>query len=173
MPDFILTERLHLRPYAAADFPALQALHCQVAVSRWLGDGQVPEDGQIQARLAAYCRPRPAPQGVYAITLRMAPERALGTLLLLALPLSAGEAAGYQPELEIGWHLHPDYWGKGYATEAARAVLAAAPDLTQVYAVTYPENQASQAVMRRLDMTEIGLSRRYYDTELLLFGKVL
>lgn len=40
----------------------------------------------------------------------------VGTVILQPLPDGDGE-------VEIGWHLHPDSWGKGFASEAAGAVL--------------------------------------------------
>ena len=57
------------------------------------------------------------------------------------------------PQLEVGWMLGRPYWGRGYATEVGRAALALAwaglaPDW--VCSVIHPDNQASQAVARRL-----------------------
>lgn len=65
----------------------------------------------------------------------------------------------------VGWHLHPDAWGQGYATEAAEAVLhdAFGRGLARVVAVTDPDNHASQAVCRRLGMTASGRTAKYYD----------
>jgi RimJ/RimL family protein N-acetyltransferase len=58
--------------------------------------------------------------------------------------------------VEIGWRLARPAWGHGYATEAARAVLAYGFDtlgLAEILAVTAAGNHRSQAVMRRLGMT--------------------
>ena len=58
-------------------------------------------------------------------------------------------------ETEVLWALHPDVWGKGYATETARAALAYGFDtlaLKLIFAITRPDNLASQAVMRRLGL---------------------
>lgn len=58
--------------------------------------------------------------------------------------------------VEIGWRLARSGWGHGYATEAARAVLAYGFDtlgLPEVVAETTATNLRSQAVMRRLGMT--------------------
>ncbi|MFI6679945.1 GNAT family N-acetyltransferase [Kribbella sp. NPDC050470] len=58
--------------------------------------------------------------------------------------------------VEIGWRLARSSWGHGYATEAARAVLAYAfdtLDLPEILAITTATNYRSQAVMRRLGMT--------------------
>jgi RimJ/RimL family protein N-acetyltransferase len=58
--------------------------------------------------------------------------------------------------VEIGWRLARPAWGHGYATEAARAVLAHGFDvlgLSEILAVTTATNVRSQAVMRRIGMT--------------------
>ena len=58
--------------------------------------------------------------------------------------------------VEIGWRLARAAWGHGYATEAARAVLAFGfdtLDLAEILALTTVGNVRSQAVMRRLGMT--------------------
>ena len=165
----IHTARLILRPFVADDLAALVALHECPEVARWLGDGRIPPPAATSARLETYRQARPFPATILAITARDNPAALLGTILLKPIPLSAGENGG--EEFEIGWHLHPDHWGNGYATEAANALLARARDagLSHVVAVTYPDNQRSQAVMRHLGMAKIGLSHRYYDTETLLF----
>ena len=90
----------------------------------------------------------------------------MGTVLLV--PLGGGTAG----EVEVGWHLHPDHWGNGYATEAASGAIARglAAGLPEVLAVVRPENAASQAVCRRLGMQARGLSERYYGTALEVFS---
>lgn len=62
------------------------------------------------------------------------------------------------PCVEIGWRLATQYWGKGYATEAATAILAFAFDtlkLLEVYSFTSVINQPSIAVMERLNMCNL------------------
>src|SRR6188472_1364656 len=65
-------------------------------------------------------------------------------------------------EVEVGWHLHPDSWGHGYATEAARAVIdrGFSAGVPEVYAVVRPGNAPSMAVCRRMGMTALGRLRR-------------
>lgn len=58
--------------------------------------------------------------------------------------------------VEIGWRLAHEHWGKGYATEAARAALAHGFNqlaLPEIVALTAETNIRSQAVMTRLGMT--------------------
>lgn len=64
--------------------------------------------------------------------------------------------AHFTPCVEIGWRLHHQYWGNGYATEAATLVLAKGFnewDLTEVVSFTTAENWRSRRVMEKLGMT--------------------
>jgi RimJ/RimL family protein N-acetyltransferase len=59
------------------------------------------------------------------------------------------------PAVEVGWRLHPDSWGHGYATEAAGASLRHGFEdagLDQIVAFTTTLNTRSQAVMERIGM---------------------
>ena len=64
--------------------------------------------------------------------------------------------AHFMPAVEVGWRLDRPYWGRGYATEAARASLADGFErvgLTEIVSFTTPINLPSIAVMERLGMT--------------------
>ncbi len=64
--------------------------------------------------------------------------------------------AAFTPCVEIGWRLPRWAWGRGYASEAARAALRVAftdLGLAEVVSFTAVPNQRSQAVMRRIGMT--------------------
>lgn len=63
-----------------------------------------------------------------------------------------------RPKLEIGWVLGKDYWGQGYAPEAARAMLAHAFKVLEadaVHAYTARSNVPSQRVMQKLGMQRV------------------
>ena len=65
--------------------------------------------------------------------------------------------APFTPCVEIGWRLAAEHWGRGYATEAARAALRFAFDdlaLDEVLAWTVPTNQRSRRVMDKLGMRQ-------------------
>lgn len=67
-----------------------------------------------------------------------------------------GFEAAFAPATEIGWRLRREAWGHGYATEAARAVVAYAFDdlrLDELVSFTTVGNLRSRAVMERLGMT--------------------
>ncbi len=66
--------------------------------------------------------------------------------------------------LEIGWRLHPDFWGKGLATEAALRMAAFAFDdlaAPELIANRDPNNKASERVMQRLGMHYRGMEPWY------------
>jgi RimJ/RimL family protein N-acetyltransferase len=61
--------------------------------------------------------------------------------------------------VEVGWALHPDWWGQGLATEGGRAAVESWRDYLddpQLISITRPENRRSRAVMERLGLTLRG-----------------
>ena len=140
------TDRLVLRPLVPDDAAAYAAMRWHPAVARWLppvaGD---PIDGAhaIIERFATGWRERGhAPWGVFR------DGRLIGHGGLNFVPEFL--------ETEVLWALHPDAWGQGYATEVARAALAYGfdtLDLALIFAITLPDNRASQAVMKRIGLT--------------------
>ena len=64
-----------------------------------------------------------------------------------------------QPVVEVGWRLKRSAWGRGYASEAARAVLALGFEelgLREIVSFTTVSNVRSQAVMQRIGMTRLA-----------------
>lgn len=73
----------------------------------------------------------------------------------VGLAVPAFEAA-FTPCVEVGWRLAAACWGRGYATEGARAALAfgfARLGLAEIVSFTVPANVRSRRVMERLGMT--------------------
>lgn len=64
-----------------------------------------------------------------------------------------------RPAAEIGYSLHPDHQGRGYAGEAVAALLAAlgAGGITRVEAGCEPENVASQRLLERSGFSFVGV----------------
>ena len=92
---------------------------------------------------------------------------------MLLLPLD--DAGGPTDLVEIGWHLHPDEQGRGYATEAAQALLdrAAAAGIADVLALTDLDNGPSQRVAARLGMEDEGVSDRWFGLRTWQYRKTL
>jgi RimJ/RimL family protein N-acetyltransferase len=144
------TERLVLRPFAATDYDAMFAIHSRADVVRYL-----------------YWPPRTAGD-VREILERKRGYAALDApgdnLALAVVTESTGELVGdcglqwidnEHHQGEIGFIVHPDHHGRGYATEAARELLRVAFEdvcLHRVVGRTEARNIASARVLARLGM---------------------
>jgi [ribosomal protein S5]-alanine N-acetyltransferase len=143
----LVTERLLLRPVTASDYAALQAHWAAPDVRRFLFDGAMLSPAEISEAIEDSTRDFAA--AGYGLWLIQVQDRTdlTGT-------------AGLRPlddlGLEIFYSLAPASWGKGYATEAARAVVehAIGPlGLPEVLAEVDAGNTASVAVVERLGLT--------------------
>jgi RimJ/RimL family protein N-acetyltransferase len=160
----IETERLRIRDWTPEDAPAALDMLSRVEVVKWLGDGPPVLTKDLDEAVEKIERWRgrdDPPLGHWAIEVTDSGSlhgRVIGTVLLLTLPNGDGE-------VEIGWHLHPDAWGHGYASEAARAALRRGFEggLDEINAVTHLTNGPSQAVCRRIGMDHRGVTGRWYD----------
>lgn len=75
-------------------------------------------------------------------------------------------------EIEVGYAVQRNFWGKGYATEAAQKFLEygfVELNLERIVAVAYPENTASQNVMKRLGMNFVKIGK-FYGNELVQYA---
>jgi RimJ/RimL family protein N-acetyltransferase len=99
------------------------------------------------------------PAGRWAIELREGGSMIGGATLL---PLPPDE------EYEIGWQLHQNAWGQGYATETGVALARWAFDqgLEQVIALVRPANSRAEATVRRIGMEWIGETEKYHQLRL-------
>lgn len=169
-PAVVRTERLTLRPFTETDADALFEVFRLPEVARWSGNGEPMTDRQqAVGRIAR----QPQRTGDHPATtiLAICPDPSdvpAGLVMLVPLPASEGSP---RQDVEVGWHLHPSAWGRGYATEAARAMVerARAAGIPAVHAVTDPDNERSQAVCARLGMTDLGLRDDWYDRRLRAF----
>lgn len=172
MTSSITTDRLALRPWQDSDVDFAYDLYSRWLVQRFIGTEPVVMSSRSEAeeRVRRFQALEHPVHGVWAVT-RKDDGVPVGTVLLKPIPASGEEPLQPSVDIEIGWHLHPDHWGNGYASEAAGAVLshAFASGLEQVVAVTNPANVASQNVCRRLGMEHLGSSGKYYNAQCELF----
>lgn len=152
------TARLHLRQWKESDRDAFARLNADPQVMNFfpnLIDHQTSDAifDDLRAQIAE------RGWGLWAVEVRQdeapAHNQSIGFVGLYIpdpdLPCS--------PCVEISWRLMPEYWGKGYATEAARAVLQVAFEtvrLPEIVSFTSRPNLRSQAVMKRIGMVESG-----------------
>lgn len=165
--DGFETERLVVRSWHLTDVDAFFDIYRRWEVARWLGSTpralETLDEAEARVTRWAELNRSAEDEGRWAVE-RREDGRVVGTVLLVRLPDGDGE-------VEVGWHLHPDAWGHGYATEAARGALdwGFRRGLEEALAVVRPGNTASAAVCRRLGMEPQGLTSRYYGLELELF----
>jgi len=143
----LVTERLLLRPVTASDYAALQAHWAAPDVRRFLFDGTMLSPAEISEAIEDSTRDFAA--AGYGLWLIQEQDRT-------DLTGTAGLRLLDDLGLEIFYSLAPASWGKGYATEAAGAVVehALGPlGLPEVLAEVDAGNTASVAVVERLGMT--------------------
>lgn len=164
-PIRLETERLVIRPWRDGEATRVLDILSRIEVARWLGDGEptpMKDLDEAREKIASWRAIEP-PQGQWAVEVKETGVSA-GSVLLVPIPDSGGL-------LQVGWHLHPDTHGLGYATEAAAAVLAHgfAAGITEIRALTHTDNYPSQAVARRLGMEDLGVIDEWYDSPSRLF----
>ena len=139
------TARLVLREMDGADWRAIASYNAAPEFHRFLPIP--PPDAEATRGFVTLCvaRAREMPRRHFDAVLQ---ERALGQVVgTLRLSLR-GRGSG-----DIGYAIRPEFWNRGFATEAVRAVLAEARealDLGEVWATVDPANAASCRVMEKL-----------------------
>jgi RimJ/RimL family protein N-acetyltransferase len=166
------TDRLVVRDWAVGDGDRVFDIYRRWEVSRWLGaDPKVMAHRDAATRVIERWNERNQDPvyGVWAVE-EKATRVVAGTVLLMPLP-DPSDGTENKGEIEVGWHFHPDAWGRGLATEAARGAIAHGfrAGLPEIYAVVRPDNGESLAVCRRLGMRALGRTNRWYGTELECF----
>ena len=139
-----------LRGWRPADRGPFAALNADPHVAEFLGGplDRAASDALVDWILARWDSDG---HGLWAVE-RVEDERFLG---FVGLATPSFEAA-FTPCVEVGWRLAREAWGRGYATEAARAALRfgfVELDLREIVSFTTAANVRSRAVMERLGMT--------------------
>jgi len=155
LPDVLRTWRLVLRPFRTDDAAPI--------FNRWAQDPEVWRYLRERPRMLLDHTERSVQRAIEG--------RRQGTAFPWVLGLSTDELplgfVGLVPEghmAQLSYMLARDAWGRGYATEAARAVVEAALELPRVYrvwAMCDVDNRASARVLEKVGMEREGTLRRY------------
>ena len=172
MSELFRSSRLSFHAPSMDDLDALAAMWADPVAMRYVGDGTPWSRGKVQQRLER------------AITLHEDRHMAFWTVRLIETGKTIGQAGivpiehnTQDPEcpIELGYRFGQVHWGKGYATEAARAVAAYTTDtagplaLERLIAVAFPDNAASCRVLERTGFTHLGETDDYYNVTLALY----
>jgi RimJ/RimL family protein N-acetyltransferase len=146
------TERLILRPFTPEDFDALYAMHSKSEVARylyWEARTKAEVREVLERKVASTTIDAEGDVIALAATAKGTTEP-IGDFILQLI--SAEHRQG-----EIGYIVHPQHQGRGYATEASRVLLRLAFDdlkLHRVVGRVEARNRASARVLERLGMRE-------------------
>lgn len=159
------TERLLVRPWSVSEAARCFEIYSDPRVTEFLGGSPPVSIEEQRERIRGISlRYADRPEfGLCAIVEKKS-QQIVGSSLLKLLPDSN--------LYEVGWHLAPEYWGQGYASESGRGAIDFAflrMGLAAVYAVVNPENTRSLRVCERLGMTCLGLTTAFYGQNLQLF----
>jgi ribosomal-protein-alanine N-acetyltransferase len=164
MTVLMQTQHLALRAARPDDLGNFYRLDRNPQVMRYIVDGAIGTHDSVAAaaaRTMKYYRIYPG------LGRRSAEERASGRFI-------GWFSLNYVPktvEVEVGYRLLPEAWGRGYATEGAAALLRHGFDelgLYRIIGLTHPDNAASQRVLQKAGLRDAGWGR-YYDRDLRLF----
>jgi RimJ/RimL family protein N-acetyltransferase len=144
----IETPRLLLRPFAPGDAGDIAAFY--LIPGLWDLAAMPPQTRETCDAFVGY----------YANLVQPAAEPGMKGDWVFAAHLRVREAQHRQGD--VGYCLHPDFWGRGLATEAVRALLDlgfGTLELERIFALTIVENVASWRLMERIGMTREGIMR--------------
>jgi RimJ/RimL family protein N-acetyltransferase len=151
MPELpeLTTQRLLLRPWCKEDLPAFADMNSDPRVMEYLPKllTQDESNAMVVRIQAHFCKHG---FGLWAVE-AVGVASFIGFVGLQEVPFEAH----FTPNIEVGWRLARQYWGQGYATEAARSALAFGfhqLKLPEIVAMTLPTNFRSRQVMERLGM---------------------
>jgi [ribosomal protein S5]-alanine N-acetyltransferase len=168
------TQRLVCRFWRLEDARSIFELYRDPLMVRYLGLNSKTIDSLEEAeewtrkRVEAQKDWKPG-KGFWAVE-RKEDQRLIGAIICKPIPDGSGVLTD---DIEIGWHLGVPYWGNGFATEAALAVVRfgfeSDSSLTSVVAVCNHENIRSERVMQRIGMIKQPDTDRYYGQKLVFY----
>ncbi len=165
MSVLLETPRLRLRDWRIPDLDPAFAIFSDPEVMRYVGNGlPVTDRAAFAQRLAGRAGvPQSLAGGSWVVE-----ELASGAFIGSA-GLSPIEATG---ETEIFYNLGQPWWGRGYATELARPLLALGFErggLDRILGLTYPQNLPSERVLLKTGLEPMGRGR-YFGLEMSTFA---
>lgn len=148
----IRTPRLLLRRWHDDDLVPLADINADPRVMRWVGDGSVLDLEETAEAVERWEEEWDEEGfGLFAVELLASGE--LAGFTGLTMPEFLPEV---MPSVAISWRLGTQFWGQGYASEAAHATLEFALQdrgIERVISIVRPQDDASENVSRKLGMT--------------------
>ena len=163
---WLQTLRLDFREFAPGDVEDIVRLDGDRRVMKYIGDGRVHTRDEVVRFW--FPRMRRLPRLYADLGVWHASRRDTGAFV----GWFALKYAGKSSDIEIGYRLVPEAWGRGFATEGAAAMRDYGFDdvgLARIIGITHPGNRASQRVLAKIGMVDEGWGD-YYEQRLRLFA---
>ena len=151
----LITPRLRIREFAESDYPALRDMDTRAEFNTYEREfvSEAETRTSIDESLSTQLE---VPRTVYRLAITIIPvDTAKGVIKI-------SRQHEKIREWEVGWAMHPDEWGQGYATEAAGRIIDWAfreCNVHRVVAFCHACNAASVRVMENLGMQRDGVLR--------------
>jgi RimJ/RimL family protein N-acetyltransferase len=159
------TARLRLRAFTVSDVDNVLQVTGDVETMRYIGDGATEDHEGAAERLGRFLRyPKIYPGLGWWAAEEKSTKKFIGWFALRYVPGTV--------EVEIGYLLVKAAWGKGFATEGARALLAYGFDsvgMNRIVAIAQVPNRASQHVMKKIGLKDCGIGH-YYGRDVAYFA---
>ena len=150
--------RLLLRGWRDGDIEPYARLCADPEVMRFIGDGSTLTRGQSEKQISRFIRHWDERGfGLWAME-----EKETGTFVGFAGLAHQEDWAEGEHKTEVGWRLGREFWGRGLATEAARAGVAYGFEtlgLERIISIIQPGNTASRRVAEKAGLTPRGETR--------------
>ena len=167
MKIFLETERLILRLPTWSDLDHLVALRSDPDVMKYLGDGSIHTKEQVE-RFLSMAIPY---QEKYGFGFCSVFEKETGEFIGQAGLFHKG-FNDEQPDIELAYRLHKKYWGRGYGTELAKALIRWAFEnlpVDKIVSAAEPGNTASQQVLLKSGFIFLGKQKWWNGRELFYY----
>lgn len=157
------TERLFIRDWVPDDWKRYKPLATDPRVLKYIGVDPSPDE-RIQAFVERGIQTAKARGWILWPVIHRDDAELIGF---------CGFNDGFPSGVELGWRLRPEYWGRGLATEIARAVMEYGWNefgFERLISVIHPDNRASIRVAEKLGMSLDG-TLSYHGKEVLRYAK--
>ncbi len=148
--NIIRTDRLILRPWKEEDLPSFAALNADPKVMEYFpATLSKAESDQLAQRIKTKMDEKG--WGLWAVSVPGIAD----FIGFIGLNREDSFSAPFTPAVEVGWRIAFEHWGKGYATEGAKAALAYGFEtlhLGEIVSFTATQNMRSRRVMERIGM---------------------
>jgi ribosomal-protein-alanine N-acetyltransferase len=151
----LITPRVRLREFIETDFTALREMDSRAEMHTF--EREMPGEDDTRQSLGTYLNEAlEVPRTTYRLAINVLPQATIRGIVKFARQWEAIR------EWEVGWAVHPDEWGRGYATEAAWHMMDwgfRELNIHRIVAFCHVSNSASVRVMEKLGMHQDGVLR--------------